>query len=155
MTQRTRERARALLLRCVEEPGARALKSLRLSPNMVTLLGFLVTVLGAVLVGMGHLRVGGLVFLAGGALDLFDGALARLSGRVTPFGALLDSLFDLGAAGRRFAFLRGRLLPVSPARCGQSRVLDVVPTSIHQRVPTVIGSKEEVELCASLAAAAR
>jgi len=66
---------------------------------MVTLLGFLVTVLGAVLVGMGHLRVGGLVFLAGGALDLFDGALARLSGRVTPFGALLDSLFDrLGEA---------------------------------------------------------
>ena len=39
------------------------------------------------------------MFLAGGILDLFDGALARLTGQATPFGALLDSVFDrLGEA---------------------------------------------------------
>ena len=99
MAQRGREKARALLLRYVEGPGARALKSFGLSPNAVTILGFLIVVISAVLVGFGHLRIGGVVFLAGGAMDLFDGALARLSQRVTPFGALLDSLFDrLGEA---------------------------------------------------------
>ena len=99
MAQRGREKVRALLLRYVEEPGARALRSLGFSPNAVTILGFLVVVVSAVLVSFGHLRIGGAVFLAGGALDLFDGALARLSQRVTAFGALLDSLFDrLGEA---------------------------------------------------------
>ncbi|SUZ48064.1 uncharacterized protein METZ01_LOCUS918 [marine metagenome] len=29
-----------------------------------------------------------------GGLDLMDGALARLTGKVSPFGALLDSVFD-------------------------------------------------------------
>jgi hypothetical protein len=37
---------------------------------------------------------------------------------------VLDSLLDLGAA-RRFAFVRGRLLPVSPPRCGQSLALQL------------------------------
>jgi CDP-diacylglycerol--glycerol-3-phosphate 3-phosphatidyltransferase len=99
MAQRSRERARALILRYVEEPGARALNSLGLSPNAVTIIGFLIVVVSAVFVGLGLLRIGGLIFLVGGAVDLFDGALARLSQRVTSFGALLDSLFDrLGEA---------------------------------------------------------
>ena len=94
MAQRAREKVRALVLRYIEEPGARALNSLGLSPNAVTILGFLIVVLSASFVGFGHLRIGGLIFLTGAAMDLFDGALARLSQRVTPFGALLDSLFD-------------------------------------------------------------
>ena len=99
MAQRARERARALILRYVEEPGARALNSLGLSPNAVTVIGFLIVVVSAVFVGLGHLQIGGIIFLVGGAVDLFDGALARLSQRVTSFGALLDSLFDrLGEA---------------------------------------------------------
>ena len=99
MAQRARDQARALLLRYVEEPGARFLRTLGFSPNVVTFLGFLISILAAVLVGMGYLRAGGAVFLVGGAFDLFDGALARLTRRVTPLGALLDSLFDrLGEA---------------------------------------------------------
>jgi len=99
MAQRARERARVLILRYVEEPGARALNSLGLSPNAVTVIGFLIVVVSAVFVGLGHLQIGGIIFLVGGAVDLFDGALARLSQRVTSFGALLDSLFDrLGEA---------------------------------------------------------
>ena len=34
------------------------------------------------------------MFLAGSGLDLMDGALARLTGTVSSFGALLDSVFD-------------------------------------------------------------
>ena len=99
MAQRAREGARSLLRRYLEEPGARVLNALGFSPNMVTILGFLIVVLSAVFVGMGYLVVGGLIFLVGALLDLFDGALARLTQRVTPFGAVLDSLFDrLGEA---------------------------------------------------------
>ena len=94
-----REQFRAALLRYAELPGARFLHALRLTPNAVTLLGFGLTVVAACLVGFGWLLAGGIVFLAGAGLDLMDGALARLTGKVSPFGALLDSVFDrLGEA---------------------------------------------------------
>jgi CDP-diacylglycerol--glycerol-3-phosphate 3-phosphatidyltransferase len=87
------------MVRYVEVPGARSLRALRLTPNAVTLIGFAVTLGAAYLVGSDQLLAGGIVFLLGGGLDLLDGALARLTGRVTPFGALLDSVLDrLGEA---------------------------------------------------------
>ena len=94
-----REQLRAALLRYVEIPGARGMRAVGLTPNAVTLLGFAVCVAGAALTALGWPLYGGIVFLAGGILDLFDGALARLTGRASPFGALLDSVFDrLGEA---------------------------------------------------------
>ena len=94
-----REQFRTALSRYVETPGARLFQSLGLSPNAITLLGFAVCVAAAYLVSSGWLLVGGIVFLAGGGLDLFDGALARMTGRASSFGALLDSVFDrLGEA---------------------------------------------------------
>lgn len=83
----------------METPGARGLHALGLTPNSVTLLGFAVSLGAAALVGGGFLLAGGAVFLAGSVLDLLDGALARLTGRATRFGALLDSVMDrLGEA---------------------------------------------------------
>jgi len=94
-----REQIRGGVRRYFEEPGARAFKSIGLTPNAITILGFAVCVASACLVASGWLLWGGVVFLAGGVLDLFDGALARMTGRDTPFGALLDSVFDrLGEA---------------------------------------------------------
>ena len=94
-----REELRGAVLRYVEIPGARAFSALGLTPNVITLLGFTVCVAGAVLLALGWPLYGGIVFLLGGILDLFDGALARLTGRASPFGALLDSVFDrLGEA---------------------------------------------------------
>lgn len=94
-----REELRAALLRYVELPGARAFRAIGLTPNSITLLGFAVCVAGAALTALGWPLYGGIVFLAGGILDLFDGALARLTGKASPFGALLDSVFDrLGEA---------------------------------------------------------
>ena len=89
-----REQVRSLVLRYVEVPGARVLSTLGFTPNGVTLLGFVISSVGAGLAAAGYLLAGGLVFLAGGVLDLMDGALARLTGTVSPFGALLDSVFD-------------------------------------------------------------
>ena len=94
-----REQLRAAVVRYVELPGARSLRALGLTPNAVTLIGFAVTLGAAYLVGSDQLLAGGIVFLLGGGLDLLDGALARLTGRVTSFGALLDSVLDrLGEA---------------------------------------------------------
>ena len=94
-----REQFRSAILQYVELPGARFLRALRFTPNAITLLGFAVTVVAACLVGFGWLLAGGIVFLSGSALDMMDGALARLTGTDSPFGALLDSVFDrLGEA---------------------------------------------------------
>ncbi len=94
-----REEFRGAVLRYLEIPGAKALNAVGLTPNSITLLGFLVCVAGAALVALGWPLYGGIVFLAGSILDLFDGALARLTGKASDFGALLDSVFDrLGEA---------------------------------------------------------
>ena len=94
-----REQFRGAVLRYVELPGARLLNALKLTPNAITLIGFAVCVVSAYLVAAEMLLAGGIVFLLGGGLDLFDGALARLTGRASSFGALLDSVFDrLGEA---------------------------------------------------------
>ena len=95
----SREQFRSALARYVEIPGARAFDRLGFTPNGISFLGFGVACTGAGLVAAGYLLPGGLVFLFGSVLDLFDGALARLTGRATPFGALLDSVLDrLGEA---------------------------------------------------------
>ena len=94
-----REQLRGAVRSYFEEPGARLFKAVGLTPNGITLLGFLVCVVSAYLVASGWLLWGGVVFLAGSILDLFDGALARMTGQASPFGALLDSVFDrLGEA---------------------------------------------------------
>lgn len=107
-----REQIRESILRYVELPGARLLRALKLTPNAVTLISFAITVASAYLVGSGWLVAGGIVFLLGSSLDLMDGALARLTGTASPFGALLDSVFDrLGEAalfvGLAFYAIRG------------------------------------------------
>lgn len=94
-----REEIRLALSEYIETPGAKVLGAIGLTPNGITIMGFAVCVISAALVGNGWLLAGGIVFLLGGALDMFDGALARMSGKASPFGALMDSVFDrLGEA---------------------------------------------------------
>ena len=35
------------------------------------------------------------------------------------------------------------------ASTGEGRIMEVMPEEIHQRVPVIIGSKDEVEACLS------
>jgi CDP-diacylglycerol--glycerol-3-phosphate 3-phosphatidyltransferase len=65
------------------------------SPDAVTLVGTLGVVAGAVVfLPQGELFVGVLVITAFVFSDLIDGTMARRSGRVSPFGAFLDSTLD-------------------------------------------------------------
>src|SRR5437879_6275268 len=73
---------------------AARMRSLPVTPNQLTLLGFAITCLAAGLIALDHPFYGGLVLLFAGAFDIFDGALARASGRSYPYGAFLDSTID-------------------------------------------------------------
>ncbi len=86
--------ARRVLSSYLEQPVAGALAKMGLTPNIVTLLGLAVAGASAYLISIGSLWAGGIVLLASGVFDLFDGALARLTGRTSKFGALLDSVVD-------------------------------------------------------------
>ncbi len=82
------------VVREVFAPIAIFLGRIGLTPNALTLVGFLITLLGAILLAGGHWLAGGLVVLFGGIFDLFDGTLARATGRVSRFGAFMDSTLD-------------------------------------------------------------
>lgn len=90
----SRERARRAVSVYVELPVARCMERVGLTPNLVTLIGLLIAVGGAWLVAVGEWWIGGIVVLFGGVFDMFDGALARMTGRASKFGALLDSVVD-------------------------------------------------------------
>ena len=94
MTGASRERARRAVSDYVELPVARFMERVGLTPNLVTLIGLLIAVGGAGLVAVGQWWAGGIVVLFGGVFDMFDGALARMTGRASKFGALLDSVVD-------------------------------------------------------------
>ena len=81
-------------IRRLGEPIALGLGRLGLTPDALTLAGFGITAIGAVLLADGLWLAGGLVVFGGAAFDMFDGALARATGRVSRFGAFLDSVFD-------------------------------------------------------------
>ena len=69
-------------------------QKLPVTPNQVTVMGFLITCCAAVLIALDHPFYGGLVLLFAGVFDIFDGALARASNRSYPYGAFLDSTTD-------------------------------------------------------------
>ena len=76
------------------EPVALVLGRLGLTPDGLTLVGFGITAIGAILLASQLWLAGGLVVFIGGMFDMFDGTLARATGRVSRFGAFMDSVFD-------------------------------------------------------------
>ena len=65
-----------------------------ITPNTLTILGFLVTLGAAALILTGNQFAAGFVVLAAGFFDMLDGSLARNTNRVTKFGGILDSTLD-------------------------------------------------------------
>lgn len=88
-----------LRIRRVLEPLIRSLERLRITPNQITVTGFLLNLVAAVLLVKGLLIAAGAVFVVAGLFDMLDGSLARLSRMVTPFGAFFDSTLDRAAEG--------------------------------------------------------
>jgi CDP-diacylglycerol--glycerol-3-phosphate 3-phosphatidyltransferase len=66
----------------------------RLTPNQISMAGFVLNVIAAVLVWQSEFFLGGVVFIIGSICDTLDGGYSRMSGKGTPFGAFLDSTLD-------------------------------------------------------------
>lgn len=81
-------------VRSLATPIAVGLGRLGLTPNGLTVIGFLGTVVAAYAATQQAWLAAGLLVLVFGIFDLFDGALARATGKVTTFGAFLDSTLD-------------------------------------------------------------
>ena len=64
------------------------------TPNMFTIFGLAVNTWAAALFAFGHFRQAVVVLFLAGFLDMADGQVARRVGRVTAFGAFLDSTLD-------------------------------------------------------------
>jgi CDP-diacylglycerol--glycerol-3-phosphate 3-phosphatidyltransferase len=75
-------------------PITRAISWSGVSPNFVTIAGFILTAADAAVLAMGYVQMAGLLLILAAVLDAIDGSLARLQNRVTRFGAFLDSTID-------------------------------------------------------------
>jgi len=76
------------------QPVVKLIARTSITPNAISWVGFFITVCAAVLIITDHLFTAGIVVLLAGFFDILDGALARHTGRVSNFGALLDSTLD-------------------------------------------------------------
>ncbi|MEI7556696.1 CDP-alcohol phosphatidyltransferase family protein [Candidatus Chlorohelix sp.] len=65
-----------------------------LTPNRITVIGFLLNIPVAYVLANGWFLLGGLLILFAGVFDMLDGALAKITGRASTFGAFLDSSLD-------------------------------------------------------------
>ena len=70
------------------------LARLGVSPNVITLLGLPVYATAGLLFACKQFSLAAIVLCFAGLTDVLDGAVARVSGRVTRFGAFLDSTVD-------------------------------------------------------------
>lgn len=77
----------------LDRPLGAFARKISISPNSLTVFGFLVTCLAALIIPM-NLKLGGILILFGGIFDMLDGIVARTNGRATKFGAFLDSVLD-------------------------------------------------------------
>ena len=82
----------------------------RLTPNTISLTGFVLNLAAAALVFERLFFLAGTAFIVGSVMDTLDGRYSRMSGKGTPFGAFLDSTLDrleegvvLTAVGAYFA----------------------------------------------------
>ena len=89
ITQRLQEWARRIA-RNVAQVFART----PVTPNMLTIFGFLLNLVVAYLLASGNLVAGGIMIIVAGLFDMLDGALAKVTDRTSDFGAFLDSVVD-------------------------------------------------------------
>ena len=86
-------------IRGMVTPIALGLARVGLTPNALTVIGFLIACVAAVAAGAQAWLLAGFLVIFGGIFDLFDGAVARATGKVSKLGAFLDSTFDRWGEG--------------------------------------------------------
>lgn len=64
------------------------------TPNMLTIAGFLLNCIVAAIIASGRGQLGGVLLLFASAFDMLDGAVARSTGKTSKFGGFFDSTVD-------------------------------------------------------------
>ena len=80
--------------RSLAEWWVRPLAAAGITPNMLTLAGFVLAAASAVAIAINHPIWAAILLFIGGACDLSDGALARVQESRSTFGAFFDSTLD-------------------------------------------------------------
>jgi CDP-diacylglycerol--glycerol-3-phosphate 3-phosphatidyltransferase len=75
-------------------PVTRLLIRLRVPPDAISWLSLLLSAAAGGAFAIGYFGMGGWLYIFGGTCDIFDGQVARATGRSSPEGAFLDSVFD-------------------------------------------------------------
>ncbi len=74
-----------------------------LSPNTLSLIGFIITIISSIIFGVNTLQldptinfsaIGSLVLLVGGFFDMIDGSVAKVTKKISRKGSFLDSTLD-------------------------------------------------------------
>jgi CDP-diacylglycerol--glycerol-3-phosphate 3-phosphatidyltransferase len=81
-------------LKPIFEFVASIFEKLHITPNAITVLGFLLSLVVAYLIIIDQLFWAGVLYFIGAGLDAIDGTLARRVGVRSNFGAFLDSTLD-------------------------------------------------------------
>lgn len=66
----------------------------KISPNTLTIIGFIFSLITMVLISQGYLLISGILIIFSSIFDLLDGALARYSNNTTNFGKFFDAVID-------------------------------------------------------------
>ncbi|MFZ8834118.1 MAG: CDP-alcohol phosphatidyltransferase family protein [Candidatus Caldipriscus sp.] len=80
--------------RIILKPLAEFLAKMGIHPNFITLFSFLITSSGIIWILLKKPLIAFIWFLLSAPLDAVDGYVARISGKVSRFGAFLDSTLD-------------------------------------------------------------
>ena len=81
-------------LKPVYEPIARIVAKHLRNPNIITLTGLIISFGVPISAAMGLVSLALLLLITSAYMDILDGAVARVLGRVSRFGAILDSFSD-------------------------------------------------------------
>ena len=89
MIEKVKDNVTAIL-----QPSTNFLVRSRVTPDLLTMSGFVLNLVAATLFGLDEYRWAGLMVLVAGIFDLLDGQVARTGRTESKFGALLDSTVD-------------------------------------------------------------
>ena len=70
------------------------LSKMKISPNTLTIFGFIFSLITMILISQGYLLISGILIIFSSMFDLLDGALARYTGNTTNFGKFFDAVID-------------------------------------------------------------
>ena len=66
----------------------------KISPNTITIIGFVFSLITMILISQGYLLISGILIIISSIFDLLDGALARYTHNTTNFGKFFDAVID-------------------------------------------------------------